>query len=380
MFRDMRLFLFLCFFASGCLWPFLCAQADPDLSLQASDIRFSDELIAGTTVRLYATIRNAGDVDVTGYVSFFQGSVPIGDAQVISVLHDGAPEEVFVDFVVPSGSFNIRAEIRDTNPEDTKAENNFVLTKTFEPLFDDDGDGILNEDDNCSSVSNANQNDADEDGQGDVCDEDRDGDGVKNEQDAFPDDADRFEEEEVEEEQEAEVPSPVSDSSQTLVQEMVERLEASVEKAEEEIAQVEPSLFWTPAESLITSPQALFTLEKISWNTYRFEALTPEEIGLILTWDFGDGVTSQKREVEHVFARFGSYEITLTATDAQENRTADKISLEIPFWTLENRWVQGMIVGLFLMGTGGVWILRSKEGRKGKGKQKKISVREDHHV
>lgn len=50
--------------------------------------------------------------------------------------------------------------------------------------FDDtDGDGIGNLQDNCTFVSNSDQRDLDEDGQGDACDDDIDGDGYTNDKD-----------------------------------------------------------------------------------------------------------------------------------------------------------------------------------------------------
>ncbi len=51
---------------------------------------------------------------------------------------------------------------------------------------DSDGDTVLDLDDNCPLVPNANQEDADGDGAGDACDADADGDGVDNETDACP--------------------------------------------------------------------------------------------------------------------------------------------------------------------------------------------------
>jgi len=45
---------------------------------------------------------------------------------------------------------------------------------------DADGDGVANSTDNCPSLANADQADADGDGAGDVCDTDRDGDGIDN--------------------------------------------------------------------------------------------------------------------------------------------------------------------------------------------------------
>ena len=70
----------------------------------------------------------------------------------------------------------------------------FQLVKTFdqtEPEADDDGDGILNADDNCPNVANADQVDTDEDGRGDACDLDDDNDGVLDEDDAYPLDPER---------------------------------------------------------------------------------------------------------------------------------------------------------------------------------------------
>jgi len=51
---------------------------------------------------------------------------------------------------------------------------------------DTDGDGIEDDADNCSSLTNADQLDTDSDGSGNACDTDDDGDGVADGSDAFP--------------------------------------------------------------------------------------------------------------------------------------------------------------------------------------------------
>ncbi|MDO6674222.1 thrombospondin type 3 repeat-containing protein [Tenacibaculum sp. 1_MG-2023] len=70
------------------------------------------------------------------------------------------------------------------------------LTKTLTYIFpdgDNDGDGVLNSQDNCISISNSNQSDMDNDNIGDACDSqdngDSDGDGVQNWQDNCPNQA-----------------------------------------------------------------------------------------------------------------------------------------------------------------------------------------------
>jgi hypothetical protein len=52
---------------------------------------------------------------------------------------------------------------------------------------DIDGDGVFDSTDNCPSITNPNQADADSDGEGDACDDDIDGDEVLNEDDECED-------------------------------------------------------------------------------------------------------------------------------------------------------------------------------------------------
>ena len=63
----------------------------------------------------------------------------------------------------------------------------YRLTKNV----DSDGDGILDDDDNCPTVANEDQTDTDADGAGDACDSDDDNDGVADEDDAYPLDSTR---------------------------------------------------------------------------------------------------------------------------------------------------------------------------------------------
>jgi len=60
------------------------------------------------------------------------------------------------------------------------------LAGCLDSPLDSDGDGLMNDDDNCPLISNSDQVDSDDDGQGDACDTDDDDDGVEDESDDFP--------------------------------------------------------------------------------------------------------------------------------------------------------------------------------------------------
>ncbi len=60
------------------------------------------------------------------------------------------------------------------------------VVEGFQDDDDDDNDGVLDVDDNCPLIGNANQLDTNNDGEGDVCDDDDDGDGILDSEDNCP--------------------------------------------------------------------------------------------------------------------------------------------------------------------------------------------------
>lgn len=371
-----RFFILLVF-----LSPLAVSAAGADVFIGAGDIRFSKlQLIAGDQVRIYATVHNIGSVDVAGYVSFFQGSVPIGNSQVVSSVAGGDPDGVYVDFVIPASEFNIRAEIRGTDPADTNASNDTAITSMFTPVMDDDRDGIENQKDNCPTNANANQLDSDSDTHGDLCDDDDDNDGlsdaveqelgtnpldkdsdhdgVQDPNDAFPTNPNKttFE---VKKPPAIVKPAPVSDpivvsvppspskqvSNQDVKPKSISNIITSV------VTQVKDGVgrLSEPQPTNLVSANAVFTYEHPRWNTFTFRLLAPEQIGYVYEWDFGDGGTSSHAEVEHSYKKSGAYHVTLTTHTQTGEQVSESVEVLVPFFSLQNQPVFFSLIGLFVV-------------------------------
>lgn len=361
---------------------FVQAQSAPDLAVYAEDIRFSTEtLTAGTDIRIYSTIHNEGDIDTSGYVFFYQGDTPVGASQVVTVPTGGNPDDVWVDFTVPYGSFNIRAEIRGQDPGDVNSENNLAITTLFSPIVDEDGDGVEDENDNCPDVPNPGQNDADADGAGDACDSDDDNDGLTDSEessqgtDQFSRDTDAdgvgdAEDEapldpEVqilppETEQGPEVnpdpdPEPDPDSEpeeqegeQTDQQDENEENEEDEESDDEEDEDL-PAVDDRPSDATFgRSVNAAFVYEPNEWKTYNFRSLYPDLESLNFEWDFGDGTTSAQHQVEHSYRKPGRYTVTLKVSNRDGDIETDQVEVHVSFFNIENPLIQVILGALFI--------------------------------
>lgn len=349
----------------------LSAHAAADLSISPTDIRFSESLlVAGDVVRIYAKIYNVGDEDVSGYVSFYQGATLIDDSLVISLPANGDADEVYVDFIVPDSSFNILALIRGTDPSDVNANNDSALTSMFTPVVDDDRDSIGNEEDNCPSISNNDQLDTDDDGQGDACDSDDDNDGLSDDveaelnsdstqtdtdadgvddaDDAFPNDAQKtaVEEEAQPAEEEETVTPPETEAFQKIVEEVAKAIQettAATESQDEtqEDTVVEPEMH--------VSPNAVFAYTQDDWNSFIFTVLTNASDQAVYIWDFGDGVSSSKPTVQHIYTSSGAFPVTLTMTDERGVVSTETTTVLVPFFHLKNRLVLASVIVLLLL-------------------------------
>lgn len=345
-----------------------------DLALDSHSISFSEEtLYAGDEIRVYARVKNIGDVDASAYVLFYQGGMLIGTSQAVSLPVGGNPDDVFVDFTVPTGSFNIRAVLQGSSPQDQNPANDATQTALYYPIADNDRDAVVNEEDNCVNHENADQLDTDGDEVGDVCDSDDDGDGVSDENDAYPLDSTKSSDPaaivittpvtttqapepsaETEAESSSQTPfesntSSSSDASSTSTGADASGSETS-DATSDTTTDIQPPTAASASSTsrLTTSPLARFSWKQIDWRTYEFTLADQPEERVQFGWDFGDGTTSAQPQIVHAFSGPGTYTVTLAILDEHGNMLSDAQTFDITFFHLDNPQVIGLIILLFI--------------------------------
>jgi len=121
--------------------------AKTDLSITATDITFSKEqALAGDKVRIFARVFNIGDNDAYGFVVFLNNGQEIAEPQPISVKVN-TYDDVFIDWLVEEGSFDVQAKIITTQPQDEVSTNDTAVREDYLVDLDTDGDGLGNSQD-----------------------------------------------------------------------------------------------------------------------------------------------------------------------------------------------------------------------------------------
>lgn len=368
-----KMFLGIAMIGSVVMTDSSVSAATVDLAIEPDNITFSEStLYAGDEVRVYARVRNVGEVDTTAYVLFYQGGMVIGQSQPVSLRVGGNPDDVFVDFTIPYGTFNIRAVIQGSNPTDQNVENDSALTPLYTAIADDDRDGALNDNDNCPNEVNAQQTDNDSDGIGDDCDVDDDNDGTGDSSDAFPTDATRTGQETMVTTAPLSPKASGTTTEKTSTASSVAIIDTSTPSSHTETNQLSPSTqnaatvvedgtttsstdlvsdVNTPATAhatakLTISPLAQFVSRQLDWRTYEFRALDQTGEVQQFSWDFGDGATSVQSTITHAFSGPGTYTVTLATVDARGVITSDAQAYDVSFFHLDNPRVIGILGGL----------------------------------
>jgi hypothetical protein len=327
------------------LSPFFSQAAD--LAIIPSNIRLSTaELIAGQDVRMYVSVRNAGNEDVAGTATLSISGNSSSQFKDVSIPDAGAYDEIWFDFTVPSDPFNLQVEIKGIQPSDDNPSNNIYLSPLYTPLADEDRDGVPTSRDNCPQNDNESQFDSDDDGIGDACDD---------VDDNLPPATEEPElETAVEEEVESAPPTTevqaLEETAQPAPNSPVNQINIVPEIIEEQLPQFDTDE--RRAETVIhISPNAKFFYAQDNWRTYDFRAIQSDEPNRTFRWTFGDGSFSSQPVIQHRFPGAGSYEVTLEVTDAAGVVQTDSETITISFFHLDNAYIAVLllVLGVFLI-------------------------------
>jgi len=133
----------------------------------ARDVQVEDRLPPGSTF-VSAAADDWTCVEASGAVTCYRAAFAAGDSSIVSI-RANAP--------TVAGTTSNRVAIRSSSGDGNVENNVSVLTFDVLPI-DGDGDGVPDEVDNCTLLSNATQVDADGDRYGNRCDPDFNNDGV----------------------------------------------------------------------------------------------------------------------------------------------------------------------------------------------------------
>ena len=365
-----------------------------DLGVGNRDLTFSKgSLVSGEKVRIYARVTNHGTLDLQGYVTFYQGETLVGDSQVITVRPDNSYDDVWVDFTVPAGSFNIRGEIKGTSPQDQDPTNDVAISQTFYPLPDADGDGIADANDDCKTVANANQADRDHDGIGDVCD-------------SYPDDSTNTPpvvtppaNANVNTNSNTNVNVPVkpvvNTNSNANVPKTVAKTNvnanvpvnansnsnANVPSGQvlgDSVAIVAVSTSTTSTASSTvpaidataflpngTSPTGL-AAKRLAWNGFEFTvAPGPTGVRREVTWDYGDGTSGDGEIVSHEYRRTGDFTVKVSVKSPDGQVSLGEVKVSIGFWNFGN-WRLWLLMSGLGLGAIALTVVAARSGRSDK--------------
>lgn len=399
--RELRTaFLFaLAFLAGFSALPALAASQDVGIKEATLSVP-ADSLIAGQEVRIYATVENLGDVDMSAIIGFYRGVNLLGDpARITAKAHD-FPEQAWADFIVPAGSFNVRIQIEDTSPTDHNDDNDTFLTGSFIGRKDADSDGYDDDADNCPLVSNPAQQDTDSDGQGNECDDDDDGDGIpdadeaslgtssvradtdsdgvgdkddncpvisnRDQADADEDgigdvcDVDMVGPADLEEEEEDPAPAEEELPSDLPTIDLEEFNPDLLEEVTEEWNSVTSSIF---AEDIVIP---LINYERSGWKSFSFSADSPapERAEVFYRWKFSEGGFADGKEVSHKFPGAGLYSVELTLADEGGNFAKDILEVQIGFLDYRNPYMWLFVALIIAASSWAVTYLFRHEGKK----------------
>lgn len=295
--------------------PAFASGFNKDLSIGDGDVRSASDILKGETTKIYVTVHNNSDSDLSGVVKIYDeltGSY-IGVDQPVSVLSQKT-DDIFIDFnseAVGQHQISVRVVPWDESGDDPS---NNKVSKAIYVDIDTDHDGIGDRLDNDDDNDGVNDNldafpldpketkDTDKDGIGDNADPDDDNDGVPDVTDVFPSDPKESKDSDNDK---------VGDNSDPFPYDSTEWMDSDADGLGDNTDPNDSNKGPIPAISVAKTD--VKTGELVTFNALKSK--DPDGQITKYEWNFGDGTTDNGVIIDHVFKKSGDYLVTLKTTD-----------------------------------------------------------------
>lgn len=322
-----------------------------DLYITPGDVRVEGRLLKNTKARIYVTVRNNSQFDLSGTVKFYDERVSryIGTDQPVSVLA-GKTDDVFIDFFADiTGEHPIAIKVAPWLPETDDPSNNKVRKDIYVDVDtdgdgtgnrmdnDDDNDGVKDPDD-AFQLDPSEWKDSDGDGIGDNADIDDDNDNVPDVEDVFPLDPDEWQDSDGD---------GVGDRSDPFPYNSKETKDSDGDGLGDNADPNDNNK--GPVPSIIVDDKTYRVSETVTFSGIK----STDHDGEISTyvWDFGDGSIGEGVLVNHKYEKKGNFIVKLTLTDdageSRELKTTVKVGWD---WFLLLIILIGLLILFFLLG------------------------------
>lgn len=329
-----------------------------DLSVSPGSVQVAENILVGDTIRIYVTVHNNSDFDLSGVVKFYDEKTSgfIASDQPISVLANKT-DDVFIDWATSSvGEHPIAIRVVPWETDGDNPDNNKV-TKPVYIDTDSDGDGTgdrLDQDDDNDGVPDIDDAfpldpneslDTDGDGIGDNADIDDDGDGVPDAEDAFPLDSNESKDTDKD---------GTGDNSDIFPYDSSEWMDSDGDGIGDNADPNDEN--HSPVPFIEMSETKVQTGKELTFNAIK--SRDPDGEIIKYEWNFGDGVDDTGVIVSHKYEKSGEYIVTLNVTDDLDESRVQQVQVKVTWGWLTIILIISTLLLVFLLL--GMFIPRSR--------------------
>ena len=331
--------------------PAFAQDFNQDLSISSEDVHVPQNILKGRQIRIYVTVHNSSQTDLSGVVKFYDERISqfIAADQPVSVLAEKT-DDVYVDWSSDlTGEHTIAIRVVPWNEEGDNPDNNKVVKKIYVDVDsdgdgtgdlldpDDDNDGVPDKDDDFPLDPNESK-DTDGDGTGNNADTDDDNDGISDVMDIFP--LDPYESKDAD-------GDGVGDNNDVFPYDAEEWFDSDQDGLGDNDDPNDQN--HGPIPFIDMQNTKVLVNKTLTFNALK--SRDPDGEITEFEWDFGDGTRETGVIVDHVFKEPGNYLVALRVTDDSGEYREQQIEIKVASnWVLIALIAVSILLAVLLAG------------------------------